>query len=309
MLCLLLVLSGLQGKAFGATIAIEIDTTAYVEPRLELVSNYLEKLLEQRSHGRIQVGRVSIDDEVRSGDPLQDIEDNKRRFAIIPANRLSELEPLLKVYEFPFLFRDSDHKHRTIDLNVGWELLSDHFNDRFRILTIWDNNMNHLLRSNTSSPSGSSEEDSEDQALNRVLHSVLPCRLIDSQEVPINWEETTMESAIARPASADDSTLFRTGHSMTAGVLMTSRSLWQSLPADLQIIVMDAVKDATTYARELALQSDQDALGKLMKQRRQQVRNYPADQYRKSRMAALEFYRRHCTAKQNELIDKIISVE
>ena len=84
---------------------------------------------------------------------------------------------------------------------------------------------------------------------------------------------------------------------------------WQHLAEDLKVIISDAVKDATIYARELAQQSDQNALATLHVQGRIEIHQLSHHQRQLWRNKMLRLYSATNDEVEKKLIEKIIDYQ
>ncbi|PLX88369.1 MAG: hypothetical protein C0619_12930 [Desulfuromonas sp.] len=245
-LILLLSLGHRQAEA----IEISIAPLATEGTPKALASEYLKRLLEERSSNRIRVKLIPNSD-IASEQLLDALSTNRIQLALPEIRSTRTLIPLLQIYEIPFLFRDRQHLHHIQDEGIGERILQQSASQQFKPLAIWDGTSRQLIAEQA--------QTGPDNNVDRLFQVLRPGT--DIAEHP--WREVKLSDLARLQTINSTSTLTLTHHSTVNSVLLTSQQFWGSLPDDLKVILSGAVKDATYYARELAEQADQKALENL----------------------------------------------
>lgn len=284
--------------ALSAPIIVRIDVMESPEPGRDSALDYLKKILEQRSYNRMQIEMVNGHKKIeRRKTTLTDLQTDRVQIAIVPMADSDALDPLLKVYGLPFLYRNPDHKHRVFDLKIGQQLLSDSFKRNFHILSIWDNGMNHLIQRGPYKSAASTQP-----AVTGPCACSGPAAAATSP-----WRQISLEELVDDTARNRQSRIVTTGgHQLAADLLVANQAFWRNLPEDLRVIINDAVKDATAYARELSLQAEQRALKRLADDPQIQLSRLSHKQYDNWRNTVLTRYLGECPAPETELIREIV---
>jgi len=242
-LILLLSLGHRQAEA----IEIAIAPLATEETPKTLATEYLKRLLEERSSNRISVKLIPNSD-ISSEELLDALSTNRIQLAL-PETRATRTQiPLLQIYEIPFLFRDRQHLHQILDEGIGERILQQSASQQLKPLAIWDGTSRQLIAEQA--------QPGPDNNVDRLFQFLRPGT--DIAEHP--WREVKLSDLVRLQTINRTITLTLTHHSTVNSVLLTSQQFWANLPDDLKIILSGAVKDATYYARELAEQTDQNAL-------------------------------------------------
>jgi C4-dicarboxylate-binding protein DctP len=300
--------------ARAETIKLSINTLAPAASNKTLVASYFKKLVEERSHGRI-LPQVMEGVDTSAVQAVQDLERHKVQIVIPEINDLRSLIPHLKIYELPFLYRNREHLRQIIDHKVGQELIITEHDHHFKLLGIWEKGTNHLL---ASSPLPSPVDtrvigytDKVERTSTIYFQSPSSCStaglfLVEKKD---GWCEVTLPEApfLATKSGFYDLTLTR--HSLSCCALLMDMLFWQQLPEDLKVIVTDAVKDATDYARDLALQSDQDALKKITAEKQISLHQLNFDQRQFWRDRMLKFYSKTINEVEKSLIDQFLNYQ
>ncbi|MDT8421276.1 MAG: hypothetical protein RQ754_12670 [Desulfuromonadales bacterium] len=243
---LLILLLSLGHRQAGATEIAIAPLAAEGTPKA-LATEYLKRLLEERSSSRIRV-RLVPDSEISSGQLLEALSTNRIQLALPETRSTRTLLPLLQIYEVPFLLRDRQQLHQVLDGNIGERILQQSTGQQLKPLAIWDGTSRQLLAERPLT--------GPDNSVDRLFQG----RQSGVDMAEQTWREVKLSDMARMKTDSRTSTLTLTHHSTVNSVLLTSLQFWERLPEDLKIILSGAVKDATDYARELAEQADQKAL-------------------------------------------------
>jgi len=310
LLCALLLFANIAG---ANTIKIKINAMANPASTKALVTAYLTKLLEERSHGRIQV-EMTTHFNPTTQNVIQELNRDTTQIVIPEIGDLLNEAPQLRLFELPFLFRDREHLHQVIDNHVGQTLIMDGLRQKLKILGIWEKDAKHLqAESALLEPKSVSKKfyqgrkDQTSTVFFKTLSACSPRPQAGSRELK-NWEEVTL-SEVAKHKESGHRHITLTQHSFSGCILLIDKYFWSSLPDDLKIIVADAVKDATTYSRELAQQVDQEALEQLQNQKNIQVSKMSQRHRQLWRNNMLKLYTETCNGVEKKLIEQVANYQ
>ena len=187
---------------------------------------------------------------------------------------LSAWVPQTQIFDMPFLFRDADHVAKAAQGRVGQEIKDRLHQQNFIALDFINYGVRHLLGKETFSH----VETIEDKRI-RVIQSPLHVALWKVLgALPVALPVTETYDALATGiVDAMDLTVsaysgFRlfevapqvtlSGHIWASGVIMFSRSFWQSCSGEEQKILQEAGIEAAAYFNEL-MQDDEEKSRKL----------------------------------------------
>lgn len=190
---------------------------------------------------------------------------------------LASFMPLLGVLELPYLYRDNQHVYNTVDGEIGQEL-NELFREKtgIRILGYWMN----LYRNTTNSKKAIVKPEDFKGLKIRVpetktvmdtiaalgaspvpmpfgdVYTSLQQGVIDGQENPLSiiWASKLYEV---------QKYLSLTGHIYSPVVIMISDQFYNSLPEDLQKIVVDAFEEVRPEVRKMVEDQEQELLENL----------------------------------------------
>ena len=277
-----------------------------------LVAEYLKKLLEERSSGRIQV-KLSDDKILTAEQAVAELKQQKIQIAIPEIKHLNQMAPHLRMYELPFLFRDRRHLHEVIDSHLGDEMIATFPRQDLILLGIWEKGTRQLVADRDLStpdqaalkPYGGERNETATTFFN-ALSGYSP--LHRSGERSGRWQEMTLSDLAGHSFPLNFSDLTLTNHSVSGCALLIDRVCWEELSEDLKVIVSEAVKDATMYARELAEQSDQQALENLRADDRVAIHQPSQGQWNLWQKTMLQLYSQQCDAVEMDFIEQVAKI-
>lgn len=257
-----------------------------------LASKYLTKLITERSSGRLQVAIIDntdlAPDNFAEAFHTQDIQ-----LALIDIEKLRQHFPLLKVYELPFLFQDRRHLRRTIDSDIGQQIIRSAQANDLHPLAVWDNASRQTL-------SSSDRQISEARA-----SQILSDTLFMERKQGATWRDCSLNKIPFEAKEHSLGTVIMTNHRFSCCVLLTSSSFWKQLPKDLKVIIDGAVMDATRYHRELTEQADAEALERIERSDELKTIYLTAEERQNWFEATRQLYLEVTTQEESILIEKI----
>lgn len=256
---------------------IKIANVTAPEHPLHLSFEKMAEIMNERSGGRIeatafpsaQLGNLRA---ISEGLQLGTIEMGTQS-----PGGLASFMPLLGVLELPYIYRDNQHVYRTVDGEIGQEL-NDLFREKtgIRILGYWMN----LYRNTTNSKKPIVKPEDFKGLKIRVpetktvmdtiaalgaspvpmtfgeVYTSLQQGVIDGQENPLSiiWASKLYEV---------QKYLSLTGHVYSPVVVMISDQFYNSLPEDLQEIVLQAFEEVRPTARQMVEDQELEILKNL----------------------------------------------
>ena len=222
------------------------------------------KAVEEATNGKVKFkifgnGALGGERELMEGVQLGTLD-----MSVVTTSVVTGFVPEVAVIEFPFLFRDLDHTYKTLDGEVGQELLDKMSESNVKGIAFWENGPRHLA--NSKKPI-KSVEDLKGLKM-RVMESEL---LIDTYK-----EMGTNATPMAFPEvygglqqGVIDGSDFSTGVYYTTNVyeqskyfsevglyyasatLVMNQELYDSLPEDIQKVIVDLGKEYAQKERQI----------------------------------------------------------
>ena len=235
-------------------------------------SEYLKRLIEQRSNDRIKV-EIYADGALFDDWAVQEaLTKNVVQMAAPSFSKLSGVNPQLQLFGLPFLFEDIEHLHRVVDGDIGTELLKSSSRNGLFALAFWDNGFKQLTANqkliNPQDAAGlrfriegSKVLQAQYAALDATSRTIpFPMLYTALAKNEVDGQENTLSNIYNEELYRVQSDLTISNHGYLGYLVLTNDSFWSQLPEDLKVIVRGALKDATEYIREMAVKLNNDAL-------------------------------------------------
>lgn len=232
-------------------------------PTVEAVK-YMGELVSKRTNGRI---KIEVTNNAALGTEKDTIE--QTRFGVIDMNRVNaapfnNLVPQTVVLGLPFLFRSTEHMHKTVDGPVGDEVLAAFEPHGLIGLAFYDSGARSFY--STKKPI-EKLEDLKGMKV-RVQQSDLWIAMMEAfganaTPMPFGEVYSSLETGVVDAAennwpSYESSRHFEvaknytlTEHSLNPEILVISKISWDKFSADDQKVLKDAAKESVAKMREL----------------------------------------------------------
>ena len=295
---MLLLVFTAPGLAQPINIKIQSAISNSVESR---AIDYLIKLIVERSNGRVQIQRLPDSDDVTEHKAILE---QQIQMGLLNSASLRQELPLLELFELPFLYTDRQQLHNILDSDIGRQILQSVSRQGLKPLCFWDESFLQLAadRGLMSPQQVSGLSFSNRQSpLDKIFTGV---------ERDTGSAEEVFEVSLGKLAAGQfeppvtDLTL--SNHAATGALLLVNQDFWGKLPDDLKVIISGAVKDTTTYARELISEADRLALQKLEKSGRYRLHRLTPEQWSAWQKGVMQIYRQQFNSKELQFIEIIL---
>ncbi len=230
-------------------------------------ADFFEKRLEELSGGRIDVQVYPSSQLYKDNAVLKALKLDSVQMAAPSFSKFGKIVPQLALFDLPFLFRNVDHLHRVQDGDVGQKLKDMVTEKGYVALAFWDNGFKQL---SSSKQALVKPEDAQGQKFRIMSSKVLEAQFnaigANPQMMPfsevysglqqgvIDGQENTNSNIYTKKFHEVQKYLSITDHGYLGYLVVMSEKFWNSLPADLQANVKQAMKEATEKEREFANQ-------------------------------------------------------
>ncbi|WP_400164548.1 DctP family TRAP transporter solute-binding subunit [Brevibacillus sp. TJ4] len=266
------------GDAGGETYNLRVAYLVPEEQSTHISAVKFKETVEANSDGRIKVelypnGSLFPSDR----EAIEAVQLGNVEMTIPAVAPLAGFNKKFMVFDLPFLFKTNEAAYKALDGEVGQELLKDLESNGFKGLVFGENGFRHM--SNNKGPVNT-PEDLKGLKLRTLenpvhtatfnafganaspfafgeLYTALQQNVYDAMECPISLYYTNKFYEVQEY-------LTMSGHVYAATILLANLDWYNSLPEDLQKVVMDASLEYRDYQRELAQQQDQEFLDKLV---------------------------------------------
>lgn len=232
-------------------------------------ANKFKEILEQKSKGRVEV-RVHPAGQLGSQrDFVEALRSGTLEITMVTLGFFSAYDPLLNIFELPYLFRDRDHAYRVVDGPIGAQI-KDRVNKKgVRVLAFWEAGLRYV----TNNVRPINRPDDLKGLKIRVPESKISIdgfKAFGANPAPLPFTEVYMalkqgvfDGQENPPSNIYRSKLYEsqkylslTGHQFLVHMFMYSGQSWDLLPADLQTLVQESAVEAGKFQREYTYQED-----------------------------------------------------
>lgn len=228
-------------------------------------ADYFEKRLEELSEGRIDVQVYPSSQLYKDNAVLKALKLDSVQMAAPSFSKFGKIVPQLALFDLPFLFKDADHLHRVQDGEVGLKLKQMVTDKGYVALSFWDNGFKQL---SSSTKPLILPEDAEGQKVRIMSSKVLEAQFhavgANPQMMPFSEVYSGLQQGVIDAAENPISNIYTkkfhevqkyltiSDHGYLGYLVVMSEKFWNSLPADLQANVTQAMNEATEKEREFA---------------------------------------------------------
>ena len=230
-------------------------------------ASFFEQRLEELSKGKIDVQVYPSSQLYKDNAVLKALKLDSVQMAAPSFSKFGKIVPQLALFDLPFLFKDMQHLHRVQDGVVGTKLKELVTQKGYIALNFWDNHFKQLSSSKKALVSPSDATGQKFRIMSsKVLESQFHALDANPQMMPfsevysglqqgvIDGQENTISNIFTKKFHEVQKYLTITNHGYLGYLVVMSEKFWNSLPADLQANVTQAINDATVKEREYAEQ-------------------------------------------------------
>lgn len=230
---------------------------------------WFEKELEKRSNGRINVEVYANSSLYGDKDEMQAIQQNSVQMLAPASAKFTTVAPALQVLDLPFLF-DSPEDIPSVaapDTEVGKAIFGnkDLESKQMKVLGLWDSGMKQIHSNNlTQSPADmkgkkyriqpSDVLKSQIEAWGGHAEAIAFSEVYSAlQQGVIDGGENTYSNIESQKMHTVQSNIAESNHGYIGYILVVNTKFFDSLPKDLQDLLVKVADEASTYNRENAV--------------------------------------------------------
>ena len=259
------------------SITLKLAHTGSEEHQYHLASEKFKELVEEKTDGSVTIDIYSNATLGSEADVIEQVMDGSVEMTTVApdssyANTVSEMN----VFGIPYLFRDGDHAYSTLDGEIGQELLDLAEDHHMKGLGYWEIGFRHISNNTRKiekpedmnglkirvQPAPVWEEHMKALGANPTpvdfneLYSALDQGIVDGQENPLPTIDSMKFYEVQKYISL-------TAHTYNPAIVVMNKGVWESLSEEQQMAIDEAVKETTTYHRQLLADKEEEILEKL----------------------------------------------
>lgn len=256
-------------------LAHALDTTHPVHEAMV----FMAKRIEEKSEGKIKVEIYPSQQLGTESQCLELVQIGVIGITKVSAAVMEGIVPEFKVFGFPYLFRNKEHYFKTLDGEIGEEMLLKGEEYWLHGLCFYDAGSRSFYSRDKmiKSPSDLAGMKIRVMQSNTAIQMI---KYLGGSATPISWGElyTALQSGIVDAAENNPPSFYLSRHyevckyysldehSSIPDVLVIGTRLWDQLSEEEQKIIKEAAIESSLYQRELWAKSEAHAMKELQKQ-------------------------------------------
>ncbi len=237
-----------------------------------IVAEKFKELIEQRSSSNIAVKifhSASIGNETEI---LQQVQLNQVQMAIITGGPFDTFDPIVRVINYPFLFRDSDQADRILDGPLGAKILQSLKSSGFQGLCFSENGFRNLTNSKRPVKSPDDIKGLKIRVMSSALHKAI-WQTLGANPTPMPWPiYTELEQGVIdgqeNPLWVMEVYKFYeiqkymtlTRHVYSPHIDIASLKWWQTLDEKTRVLIRQTIYEAAVFQRRENRSKDAERL-------------------------------------------------
>jgi tripartite ATP-independent transporter DctP family solute receptor len=249
--------------AFTAESAITMKLGVVTKPgsAQNIVAEKFKEIIEQKSQGELQVKifhSASIGNETEI---LQQIQMGTIQLGIITSGPFDSFDPVVRVIDYPFLFKDNNQADEILDGPLGSEILTSLESSGFKGLCFSENGFRNLTNSRQAVSKPSDIEGLKIRVMSSALHKSI-WQALGANPTPMPWPiYTELEQGVIdgqeNPLWVLEVYKFYeiqkhmtlTRHVYSAHIDVASLSWWKTLDQAQQEMIQQAMYESAVFQR------------------------------------------------------------
>jgi tripartite ATP-independent transporter DctP family solute receptor len=283
-----------------------------------IVAEKFKELIEERSKGEIRVKIFHSASLGNETEILQQVQMNSIQMAIITGGPFDTFDPMARVINYPFLFKDYEQVDRILDGPLGGEILKSLESSGFKGLCFSENGFRNLTNSERPVKTADDLKGLKIRVMNSAIHKAI-WQSLGANPTPMPWPiYTELEQGVIdgqeNPLWVMEVYKFYeiqkymtlTRHVYSYHMDVASLSWWNSLNADNQEMIQKAMIDAAAYQRK-DNRSKNAARLKFLREKGMQVVENPDILSFRVKVADLQKMDLYADPKVQNLLQKILA--
>ncbi len=315
----LLIVFTVISYASAAMAAIEIKLGVVTKPgsAQNIVAEKFKELIEQRSNGDITVQifhSAAIGNETEI---LQQIQMDTIQMGVITGGPFDTFDPIVRVINYPFLFKDNEQADEILDGPLGSEILKSLESSGFKGLCFSENGFRNLTNSKQAIKTPDDIKGLKVRVMASAMHKAI-WQTLGANPTPMPWPiYTELEQGVIdgqeNPLWVIEVYKFyeiqkymtMTRHVYSPHIDVVSLNWWNSLDAETQDMVQKAIYEAAVFQRHDNRSKDAARL-EFLKEKGMQIEENPNIDAFRAKVAGIKDMDIFAEPKVKTLLEKML---
>jgi tripartite ATP-independent transporter DctP family solute receptor len=245
-----------------ASIGIKLGVVTKPGSAQNIVAEKFKELIEQRSNGNIQVQIFHSKSIGNETEILQQIQMNTIQMGIITGGPFDTFDPVVRVVNYPFLFKDYGQADKILDGPLGAKILKSLERAGFKGLCFSENGFRNLTNNNHSVKSPDDIKGLKIRVMASALHKAI-WQALGANPTPMPWPiYTELEQGVIdgqeNPLWVMEVYKFYeiqkymtlTRHVYSPHIDVASLKWWKTLDSKTQDLIQTTIYDAAVFQRK-----------------------------------------------------------
>jgi len=285
--------------AVHAAVAIKLGVVTKPGSAQNIAAEKFKELVENRSGGEIRVQIFHSSSIGNETEILQQIQMNTIQMGIITAGPFDTFDPIVRVINYPFLFKDNAQADAILDGPLGGRILKSLEGSGFKGLCFSENGFRNLTNSRRPVKGPADIKGLKIRVMDSALHRAI-WQALGANPTPMPWPiYTELEQGVIdgqeNPLWVMEVYKFYeiqkymtlTRHVYSPHIDVASLNWWQGLAAAARELIRRSMQDAALFQRADNRAKDGDRL-RLLKEKGMQVEEHPDIEALRAKVADLK---------------------
>ena len=300
-----------------AVVKVKLGVVTKPGSAQNIAAEKFKELIEQRSKGDIQIQIFHSASLGNETEILQQVQMNTVQMAIITGGPFDTFDPMARVINYPFLFKDYEQVDSILDGPLGAELLKSLESSGFKGLCFSENGFRNLTNNRHPVKNPEDIQGLKIRVMASAIHKAI-WQSLGANPTPMPWPiYTELEQGVIdgqeNPLWVMEVYKFYeiqkymtlTRHVYSYHIDVASLKWWKTLNADTQKMIQEAMVEAAVFQRKDNRSKNAERL-QLLKEKGMQVEENPGIDAFRAKVAGLKDMDVYKDPKVQALLNKIL---
>ena len=304
--------------ALAATINIKLGVVTKPGSAQNIVAEKFKQLIEKRSNGKIKVHIYHSASLGNETEILQQVQMNTVQMAIITGGPFDTFDPMVRVINYPFLFKDNAQADKILDGPLGAEILKSLESSGFKGLCYSENGFRNLTNNKRPVRTPEDVKGLKIRVMASAIHKAI-WQALGANPTPMPWPiYTELEQGVIdgqeNPLWVMEVYKFYeiqkymtlTRHVYSFHIDVASLKWWKTLDADTRNMIKKAIYEAAVYQRHENRSKNAERLA-FLKAKGMQVVEHPDVAAFRAKVANLKNMDLYSAPKVKAMLEKMLA--
>jgi len=303
-------------SAFGA-MTIKLGVVTKPGSAQNIVAEKFKALVEERSGGEVTVKIYHSQSIGNETEILQQIQMNTIQMGIITVGPFDTFDPIVRVVNYPFLFKNNEQADAILDGPLGQEILTSLESSGFKGLCFSENGFRNLTNSKRAVQAPDDVDGLKIRVMSSALHKTI-WQTLGANPTPMPWPiYTELEQGVIdgqeNPLWVMTEYKFYeiqkymtlTRHVYSPHIDVASLRWWNTIDAPTQAMILKAIREAADYQRKDNREKDAARLAYL-KEKGMEVEASPDLAAFRTKLVSLQSNSIYSDPRVNDLLRRML---